>query len=284
MTVPGSPFTPTVSAIRLQAALYWVVADAPAADSSHRRVNLIVRSGAVDLDSIAALVAAGDVSITAPATVIGANAASAAVCSAAAEPAVVLGPAAQLTWSSADSSPALAVVRRTSAANPATYAHVGGSTWAQLQRVATIVLPPSNTIQVDPTDSCAEGSAVDWGDPRDGAPASCAQFIPLVVATGDVVVTGGIGQGVLLVEGHLHIEGPFQFTGLIVALEGIQSDADGVTIDGTLMSGTTTTPVTASVQLSGRMTVSGDPCTVQRVVASTVPPRLVRGRPWAELY
>jgi hypothetical protein len=284
VSVPGSPFTVTVSAIRLQSALYWIVADVPAADSSHRRLNLIVRSGAIDLDSIAPIVSAGNVSITAPAIAIGVTAATAATCSAAAEPAIVLGPAAQLTWAAADSSPVLAVVRQASAAYPASYSHVGGSTWAQLQRAAAIVLPPSATIQVDPTAACTEGSAVDWGDPRTGAAASCAQFIPLIVATGDVVVTGGVGQGMLLVQGHLHIEGPFEFTGVIVALNGIQSDADGVTIDGALISGTATGTVTGAVQLSGHATVMGDPCTVQRIVASAVPPRAVGGRAWAELY
>ena len=59
---------------------------------------------------------------------------------------------------------------------------------------------------------------------------------PVIVAVGDLTVTNGRGQGVLLVNGRLRIEGPFSFFGVVVASRGIEITGPDVTIYGAVLS------------------------------------------------
>ncbi len=65
--------------------------------------------------------------------------------------------------------------------------------------------------------SCDSSAAGNWGEPASPpAVSGCADYLPITHAAGDLRINGGSGQGVLLVEGNLALEGGFQFRGVLL--------------------------------------------------------------------
>lgn len=80
---------------------------------------------------------------------------------------------------------------------------------------------------------CDLADSLNWGEPQPGGPfALCSGFFPVIHATGDLMLTGGRGQGILLVDGSLTIAGGTQFTGLVVVLGTLRNGAGGGSILG----------------------------------------------------
>lgn len=78
--------------------------------------------------------------------------------------------------------------------------------------------------------SCVVDEPWGWGDPdRPWRP--CGNHLPMRAATGDLTVSGGAGQGLLVVEGDLTVRDGARFYGLIVA-GGVLRLAAGATLEG----------------------------------------------------
>lgn len=101
------------------------------------------------------------------------------------------------------------------------------------------------------------------------------------IAPADLAISGGTGSGVLLVSGRLTITGPFSYSGLIVALDGVQASA-GVSISGALLS-FRPPGAPASVDLT-ESTLVYAPCTVRYALESLFAPRRAGERSWADLF
>ncbi|MEO6877398.1 MAG: hypothetical protein ABI205_02880, partial [Gemmatimonadaceae bacterium] len=99
----------------------------------------------------------------------------------------------------------------------------------------------------------------------------------------DTVIAGGSFTGILVVDGRLTISGPFAATGLLIALGPVDATAGGLTLNGTLMSFAAPTDGSAAVTLAGASIRYGG-CAISRAFRVAFPPRLVRGRSWAELF
>lgn len=82
--------------------------------------------------------------------------------------------------------------------------------------------------------TCDSGVAGNWGDPSSAA-SPCADYMPLVYAPGDLEVSSGAGQGLLVVRGRLRLATGAHFVGAILAEGG--ADVQG-TILGALRTGT----------------------------------------------
>ena len=63
----------------------------------------------------------------------------------------------------------------------------------------------------------------------------------LVFAEGAIVLTGGVGSGLLMVDGSVTLTSPLSFRGVIFATQGFTVTTGGVLIDGLLLSGVKTT-------------------------------------------
>src|SRR5690606_244813 len=50
---------------------------------------------------------------------------------------------------------------------------------------------------------CVTSTITNWGDPLFGGP--CKNYFPIVYAPGDLKITGGYGQGILLINGDLEV-------------------------------------------------------------------------------
>ena len=72
-----------------------------------------------------------------------------------------------------------------------------------------------------------------WGDPA--APAGeCGTWFVLRGSRDDVTLLGGVGQGVLVVEGDVRLEGGARFVGVVVASGGVAL-ADGASVEGRIV-------------------------------------------------
>jgi hypothetical protein len=81
-------------------------------------------------------------------------------------------------------------------------------------------------------DACVRAAPGNWGDPLSPA-APCGAHAPLVHAPGGLAILAGAGQGILVVDGDLHLAGEATFHGAILVRGAVTVDA-GATIVGAL--------------------------------------------------
>ncbi|HKI82441.1 MAG TPA: hypothetical protein VKA04_12405, partial [Pseudodesulfovibrio sp.] len=93
-----------------------------------------------------------------------------------------------------------------------------------------------NSMQPDSTLSngtyvCRKSTETNWGDPYHVAGA-CGNYFPIIYAAGDLKVTGGYGQGILLVEGNLDVQGGFEFFGPVFIKGELTTEGTGGHFNG----------------------------------------------------
>lgn len=96
----------------------------------------------------------------------------------------------------------------------------------------------------------------------------------VVRASGDLTLTGGSGEGILIVEGRLAITGPLYYRGIIISRGGISLATGGVVVSGLIR----------SVETVGGIAFEPSVSAVQDVLAQSLTPFAVAGRRWAEIY
>ncbi len=165
-----------------------------------------------------------------------------------------------------------------------TFDRFGDVTYQELAARADVTLPAGSYV---PGPSVVSGACVagetNWGDGADrGAP--CGGHRPVVHVLGDLSVTGGQGQGILLVDGDVDISGPFEYFGVVLA-RGVLRVGDagsgaarlwGAVLVASGGGGTS--------ELAGDAAVTRSTCAVAeaaRVAAYLAP---LRSRGWAPLY
>jgi hypothetical protein len=103
-------------------------------------------------------------------------------------------------------------------------------------------------------------------------------------ALGDLTVEGGAWQGVLLVEGRLRVTGAAYLDGIVIARAGIELDADGVEVNGVLMSAADASGVSpTSVVIRKTVTVRASSCAVEYAFAASARVRRVSENAWSEM-
>lgn len=286
LTTTSSPEVRTrVFATRTTRRLFTIVAEATQLlDGNARRVTLFVRFPLASTLLRGALVSAVDVTIGAEARIVMDTA-----CGDSATAGVMLAPSAALNIDSTIIGGGPSVARSAAAADSATYLRFGNAWWSDLAMAADVRLTAG--AHVTPAPVTSAGSCVrvesNWGDPS--TPASpCAARMPIVHAAGDLTIDGGLGQGALLVDGHLLIAGPFTFSGQIVARGGIEMIADNITISGSVSAWRARADALAAhvdsarVVLARRTTLRYSGCDAWHGVASSLQLRRVRDFAWME--
>ena len=80
-------------------------------------------------------------------------------------------------------------------------------------------------------DLCDTGDASNWGEPLDSTHsdhvAECAEHYPVIHVAGDMKLTTGRGQGVLIVDGDLELAGNFEFTGVVIVMGSFENARHG---------------------------------------------------------
>jgi Tfp pilus assembly protein PilX len=136
------------------------------------------------------------------------------------------------------------------------------------------------SINTGPPVSCRTGVLTNWGDPLNPAGA-CGNYFPIIYAPGDVRLTGGWGQGILLVAGDLEISGGVEFYGPVIVQGRIRSTGTGGHIYGGLMAANADFSVNL---LSGNSVVNFSSCTINRALNGSARAKGLRERSWAQVY
>jgi hypothetical protein len=148
--------------------------------------------------------------------------------------------------------------------------------------VADIVLPPGAVVTPAPivtAGSCDTIPVTNWGDPAGGA---CRTRMPVIKATGDVTVDGGVGQGILLAAGDVTFQNGASFAGIVVARDDFVTGAGGGVVLGAVVSADARRgPGDHSVVASGGL-IRRSSCRVRQARLAAAPLIRVRARWWAE--
>lgn len=127
---------------------------------------------------------------------------------------------------------------------------------------------------------CLRSANANWGAPIDPAH-PCAEYFPLIYSAGDLTVSSGSGQGILVVEGNLQLSAGVRFFGLVL-VRGRLVMAPGADITGAVLA-------QAAVQQSflDNASIHRSDCAIARTLQQSpalnrLKPR--RGRSWIPLF
>jgi len=169
--------------------------------------------------------------------------------------------------------------------NNNTFTNFGGATYAELAARATLTIPPGNytTDAVVTNGVCDKTVLTNWGDGMNPAGA-CANYFPIIHVAGTVTLNNVQGQGILLVDGDLNIQGSYQFFGIVV-VQGDLKTSGGGTTDAHFWGGVMAKNADLSEQnLSGKATLNYSSCSINTVLQATSPISQMRSRGWVALY
>ena len=178
------------------------------------------------------------------------------------------------------------VVQVAAASDTNTYFNYNTSTYATLTASADKIYPsggaPAMPDPVVSNGTCLTTSSSNWGDPNRATPSgACESYFPIIWIQGSASLSGGTGQGVLLVDGDLSVQGGFTFYGPVIVRGNLTATGTGGHFNGGVMA--------ANVDL-GQTTVLGNAvinyssCAVSSVLSSTTLPSSASNRAWADMY
>jgi hypothetical protein len=136
---------------------------------------------------------------------------------------------------------------------------------------------------------CNRSNNNNWGEPGDPAftpiISACRRYMPVILFTGGTTINGGKGQGILIIQGDLRIQGTFIFDGIILATGNIEFHGTGGSssrIHGGLFSANSA-DVGDLISITGAPVISYSSCAVAAVLsaAGTGVPLARRG--WVQI-
>jgi hypothetical protein len=161
----------------------------------------------------------------------------------------------------------------------------GGATYDQLTARATITLGPG-TYKTNPKFNgavCDKTDLTNWGDGLNPA-SDCGSYFPIIHITGDATLNGDQGQGILLVDGTLSVQGSYQFYGITI-IQGDLKTAGGGNTDAHFWGGVMAKNADLSIQsLSGKATLNYSSCSILSALQGTSAISMMRQRGWVQLY
>src|SRR5439155_9025435 len=169
-----------------------------------------------------------------------------------------------------------------------TYFNYGNSNYQSLAAAANLTYP-GNTVLTGVLPIAvgavcqASANPPNWGDPNRAAPAgACESYFPTIHVLGDLKVTTGRGQGVLLVDGNFTVAGNFAFTGMVIARGGLKMTGTGNKITGAVMAASV--DVTDNVALAGNTSLQYSSCALTAALSSSAYPKQAMQRGWVDMY
>jgi hypothetical protein len=131
---------------------------------------------------------------------------------------------------------------------------------------------------------CDASVLSNWGAPT--APTSpCFNYFPIIYHYGDMSISGsGSGQGILLVEGDLQVQGRVDFYGPVIVTGGVNirgTGSDDVKFYGGVLAQNVTLD---DSRLTGNATVNYSSCAIKRALQGSAVPTPLDERSWVQLY
>lgn len=165
------------------------------------------------------------------------------------------------------------------------FTNFGGATFAQLAARANITLPGGN-YHTQPSfagGACNKADLTNWGDGMNPASA-CGGYFPIIYINGSATLNGDQGQGILLVNGDLDVQGSYQFYGITI-IQGDLKTAGGGSTEAHFWGGVMSKNANLDTQnITGRATLNYSSCSILTVLQATSTPAMMRSRGWVQLY
>jgi len=162
----------------------------------------------------------------------------------------------------------------------------GGATYAQLASRPGTIQHPGGNINTDPSFSngqCNKSDINNWGDPHNPTSA-CGNYFPIIHVNGSVIVNQTQGQGILLVDGNLTVNGSWDFYGIVI-IQGDLMTAGGGTADAHFWGGVMAKNADLSTQsLNGHATLNFSSCSILAALQAQSPISPMRQRGWVQLF
>ena len=256
---------------------------------ARQRLGLLTRIRTLDVDIQASLTTQGDVDVRGNSAVNGddANPTDWIDC----DPAGAPVDAVRTTESSDTSTSGNGVIDGTvnfdATLTPSTFTVFGDVTFADLVERATFPPLSGGTYRLQPTltagGECNRADPTNWGDGL--VPTNpCGNFFPIVYVDGDLTTNGVQGQGILLVRGNLHVQGSFEYFGIVIAL-GEFTTSGGGTSNAHFWGGVLAQNASLDTQnIAGQATLNFSGCAIQRALQATGVTAPLRSRGWVALY
>jgi len=167
----------------------------------------------------------------------------------------------------------------------------GDVTYDQLAAMATITLPGqnfANSIAPAVTNGACDYTVLtNWGSPTTPA-APCGNYFPIIHLTGPVsTINGQEGQGMLLVDGSLDIQGGFQFYGITIVRGSVKTAGGGGSpahFWGAIMVQDTVQFADTVNNFSGGATMLYSKCAIIKALDKTGTGSMMRSRGWVQLF
>ena len=167
-----------------------------------------------------------------------------------------------------------------------TFTQFGDISYNDLAASATLQLP-AGTYKTDPTTdatgACDKTNTSNWGDGMNPS-AACGNYFPIIHVAGDATLNGDEGQGILLVDGDLSIQGAYQFYGITIVRGSLKTAGGGATeahFWGAVMAANVDLELNS---LSGNATLNYSKCAIIQALNMTGVIAPDRSRSWSLLF
>lgn len=286
---------------RLNDETFWIVAEgravagltAIASRTATKRVGAILRLRIPTIRANGAITTAGNINVQGSPQISGSNNMppgwSGCDASAANKAGIVATPTATVSIQKATQVVGTPQVTRDAlAADSNTYVRYGDETWNALKAQANVTITdgsgPSDAGPSVLNGSCNRASPSNWGEPwrTAGYVPECVNYFPIIYSTTSLHLNNGRGQGILLVEGDIRINGQFEWYGLIVARDDITKGNGSAKIFGAVMA--RNADLSDNSDVLGNITINYSQCSLERAMRGSASVLQAKERAWAELY
>ena len=169
-----------------------------------------------------------------------------------------------------------------------TYVRYGDETWNTLVSMANVTItngnPPSIAPTVNVDGSCNKADQTNWGEPSRAAGyiAACINYFPIIYSTQSLALNGGRGQGILLVDGDVRLNGNLDWFGLIIARDDITKGNGNATITGAIMA--RNAQISDNSAVLGNITINYSQCSLEHALRGSAQVTQAKERAWTEIY
>jgi hypothetical protein len=129
-------------------------------------------------------------------------------------------------------------------------------------------------------EECDTADPDNWGEPERSNGGLCTSYYPVIHAPGDLIIDGGRGQGLLLVDGDLTLQGGFEFFGVVLVRGGLLSGPGGARVTGTV----SIAAQGATESVLGGIAIDFSRCAARKAVLGVALPVPVAERSWHEVF
>lgn len=130
---------------------------------------------------------------------------------------------------------------------------------------------------------CNTSLITNWGEPKygTGAIVNCQDYFPVIYRNGNLKLSNGSGQGILLVDGDLDMAGNFVFNGIIIVNGAFNASKGTNDIYGAVLARNANLDTQT---WAGTPLLNFSACAVARALTASANVIPLAGRGWVQLY